>query len=396
MSYFSFLSWVNSFSPAFFISIMNTKFTLSLFVLITILASGFQLGIRIPSISHDQNSVVSVKLSFVGDIMCHTPQIEYAKVGIDSFDFRNVFKEIKEYLSKADITFGNLETVIAGKTKKYSGYPLFNTPDELLDALKYAGFDILFTSNNHSLDRGNDGVIRTIQEIRKRNLINVGTYISKEERDSLLVIDLKGIKLGILSYTYGLNGNYLQKSKNFMVNLIDTSLIKNDVARIMEKKADLILVYFHFGDEYSRTPSKFQNEVVDKTFKYGADVVIGSHPHVIQQMKFTDKINGKLGQGFIAYSVGNFISNQRWRYSDAGVILNLEIKKNIDKDSLWINEISAIPTWVFKGHTGIQNEFVIFPSDTTLIKSFPEYFSKTDKEKLLESYNDTMEILFKK
>lgn len=375
---------------------MKTKILLLIYLLIIVLSSGFKQDSGNQSNKNEQNSIVSVKLSFVGDIMCHTPQIEYAKVGRDNFNFSSTFKEIKEYLSEPDLTFGNLETVIAGKSKKYSGYPLFNSPDELLDALKETGFDLLFTSNNHSLDRGIEGVTRTLQEIRKRNLWNVGTYLSENERDSLLVINLKGIKFGILSYTYGLNGNYLPKSKSYLVNVIDTTLIRKDISRLKEKDADLILVYFHFGDEYSRNPSSYQSEVVDKTFKYGADVIIGSHPHVIQPMKLVNKNYGKLEKGFVVYSLGNFISNQRWRYSDAGVILNLEIKKNINIDSLWINDISIIPTWVFKGNTSNNNEFVILPSDTSQLKNNFPYLSKSDKEKLLESYNDTIEILFKK
>jgi poly-gamma-glutamate synthesis protein (capsule biosynthesis protein) len=375
---------------------MKTKILLLIFLIIIVLASGFEQESGNQSNKNEQISIVSVKLSFVGDIMCHTPQIEYAKVGRDSFDFRTIFREIKESLTDADITFGNLETVTAGKSKEYTGYPLFNSPDELLDALKDTGFDLLFTSNNHSLDRGIEGVTRTIQEIRKRNLWNVGTYLSKDERDSLLVINLKGIKFGILSYTYGLNGNYLPKSKSYLVNVIDTTLIRKDITRLKENDADLILVYFHFGDEYSRNPSSYQSEVVDKTFKYGADVIIGSHPHVIQPMKLVNKNYGKLEKGFVVYSLGNFISNQRWRYSDAGVILNLEIKKNINIDSLWINDISTIPTWVFKGNIGNNNEFVILPSDTSQLKNNFPYLSKSDKEKLLESYNDTIEILFKK
>ncbi|NMB82203.1 MAG: CapA family protein [Ignavibacteria bacterium] len=343
-----------------------------------------------------EDSLKIVNLSFVGDIMCHTPQLEYAKVGRDSFDFRPYFSNVKKFLSAADLTFGNLETVIAGKSKKFSGYPLFNSPEQLLDALKDAGFDLLFTSNNHSLDRGTDGVVRTIQNIRNRNLLSIGTYLTEKERDSLLIVNSNGLKLGLLSYTYGLNGNYLPKEKSFMINVIDTNLIRNDLTKIQRSNPDLILVYFHFGEEYSRLPSKYQEEIVNKTFDYGADVIIGSHPHVIQPTKFVGKTNGKIKRGFVAYSLGNFISNQRWRYSDAGVILNIEIVKNTLKDSIWINKINAIPTWVYKGNVNGKNSFVILPSDTTLTGKLPEYLTKKDKEKLIESYNDTVEILFKK
>lgn len=365
-------------------------------ILLLFLILGSQKQSSIISFSNSEDSTITVKLSFVGDIMCHTPQMEYAKIGSDSFDFSPTFKIVQHYLADSDITFGNLETVFAGKSEKYTGYPLFNSPDELLDALKFSGFDILFTTNNHSLDRGVKGVESTINQIKNRNLINAGTYLTQNSRDSLLVVEKNGLKIGILSYTYGLNGNLLPKSKSFLVNVIDTNIIKKDVLTLTEKNVDLILVYYHFGEEYSRLPSKYQEEIVSKTFNYGADIIIGSHPHVIQPVRFVEKVNGKLKKGFVAYSLGNFISNQRWRYSDAGVILNLEIKKNIESDSIWISDASTIPTWVFKGNSGNKNEFIIFPSDTTFLKGFPDFLSKSDKQKLIESYNDTMEILFKK
>lgn len=358
--------------------------------------NGSQTNINKKYLRAAEDSLKIVNLSFVGDIMCHSPQIEYAKIGKDSFDFRPYFTEIKKSLSAADLTFGNLETVVAGKSKNFSGYPLFNSPEQLLDALKDAGFDLLFTSNNHSLDRGTEGVVRTIQNIKNRNLLNVGTYITEKDRNSLLLLHINGLKLGLLSYTYGLNGNYLPKEKSFMINVIDTNLIRKDLSTIQNSNPDLVLVYFHFGEEYSRIPSKFQEEIVKKTFEYGADIIIGSHPHVIQPSRYIEKGNGKLNKGFVAYSLGNFISNQRWRYSDAGVILNLVIKKNTINDSLWIDKISVIPTWVFKGMVNGINQYKILPSDTTLLKGFPDYLSNSDKQILIESYNDTMEILFKK
>jgi poly-gamma-glutamate synthesis protein (capsule biosynthesis protein) len=204
-----------------------------------------------------------------------------------------------------------------------------------------------------------------------------------------------GLKIGILSYTYGLNGNLLPKSKSYFVNVIDTNIIKKDVTGLTDKNVNVILVYYHFGDEYSRTPSKYQEEIVSKTFEYGADIIIGSHPHAIQPARFVEKTNGKLKRGFVAYSLGNFVSNQRWRFSDAGVILNLEIRHNESIGSTWLNDVKAIPTWVFKGRIENKNQFVILPSDTAKLASVPKFLGKEVREKLLESYNDTMEILFK-
>jgi len=337
----------------------------------------------------EADSLSAIRLAFVGDIMCHTPQMDYAKVGRDSFDFKPVFREVKNFLSIPDFTFGNLETVIIGNEKGFSGYPLFSSPEELLSALKDTGFDLLFTSNNHSIDKGVNGVLKTLENLHAENLLSTGTFDSQRDRDSIRIIDIKGIKLGILSYTYGLNGNYLPEDSKYIVNVIDTNLIKSDIAKIKERDYDAIIVYYHFGDEYSRKPSSFQKEIAAKSFEWGADIIIASHPHVIQPIEFFEKKNGKLKKGLIAYSLGNFISNQRRRYTDSGVILNLDLMKNTKKDSLWINDVSIIPTWVYKGRTEKENEFVILPSDTAMFGKLPEYLTPADKQKMIQSFNDT-------
>ena len=150
----------------------------------------------------DADSIRTVTISFVGDLMCHSPQLKFAQVSQDSFDFKPVFREVKKYLTEADLTIGNLETTISGKENRYSGYPLFNSPGEYLEALKDAGFDILLTANNHSLDRGKKGVIRTIEMIKNNGMESIGSYHSQQDRDSIRVFDINGIKIAILSYTY--------------------------------------------------------------------------------------------------------------------------------------------------------------------------------------------------
>ncbi len=336
-----------------------------------------------------QDSLKTVTISFVGDLMCHSPQINYACTGTDSFDFKPVFREVKKYLSNADITIGNLETVIAGKEYRYSGYPLFNTPKEYLAALKDSGFDVLITSNNHALDRGKKGILKTIEMIHEFGMSSIGTYNSQIDRDSVRVFEINGIKLALLAYTYGLNGNFISENEKYLVNVIDSSLIKRDIKASREKKADVVMIYFHFGEEYQREPNEFQKQIVEQAIDYGADLIIGSHPHVIQPLELYSSAKSKLRQVLVAYSLGNFLSNQRWRYSDAGVILNIEFTKGASKQEVELSNISFIPTWVFKGKTERGNEFVILPSDTSLDKSFKKYLSGTDLQKLIESYNDT-------
>ncbi len=356
----------------------------SLFVALSLLVSvNFQNNTR----GFAQNDSTTVRISIVGDLMCHTPEIEFASAAKDSFDFRPIFSFVKKYLKNSDLTFGNLETTLAGKERKYSGYPLFNSPDEFISAIKDAGFNVLFTANNHSLDRGTKGIIRTLDKIYENGMTAVGTFKSEQERDSIKIFDLHGIKIAVLAYTYGLNGNYLPPEEKFMVGLIDTTMIGKNVESARKKNADVILAYFHFGEEYQRKPGSYQKKIVAYAKKCGADIIVGSHPHVIQTAEFFKSTNGKLSEGLVVYSLGNFISNQRWRYSDAGVILNIELTKNKLTDGTRLSGVTYIPTWVFKGKVNGKNEFVILPSDT-LISSIPVFLSRSDRTKLLRSYSD--------
>ncbi|MBM4172162.1 MAG: CapA family protein [Ignavibacteria bacterium] len=340
-----------------------------------------------------KNSIQTIQLSFVGDIMCHSPQFEFARIGKNSFDFKPAFREIKKFLSKSDFTFGNLETVILGGNEKLSGYPLFNSPPELLDAVKDAGIDFLFTSNNHCNDKGIRGIENTINHIRERGIGQHGTFLSKSNRDSSLIISINEFNIGILSYTYGLNGNYLPKEKIYMASLIDTNQVKFDIDKFSQHKLDCILIYYHFGNEYSRKPSNYQKELVKKTFEYGADIIIASHPHVIQPFEYFIKDKGKMDKGFVAYSLGNFISNQRWRYSDSGIILDLQLTKSTLTDSVWISKVDFTPTWVFKGKTSNGNEFIILPSDTSKLNPIPNFIQKEDLFRLNQSFNDAHNII---
>lgn len=345
------------------------------------------------SIINPDNSI-TISISVVGDLMCHGPQFEYAKVGKDSFDFSPVYRNVKKYLESSDFTFGNLETVTAGKESGgYTGYPFFNTPSAYITALKDVGFDLLVTANNHSLDRGEKGIIRTINEINSRNLKYVGTYTSQRDRDSIRIFDVKGIKIAVLAYSYGTNGNPIPKGKNYLINLIDYELIGKDIQSAKARGTELVVIHLHFGEEYQREPVQFQNDVVNKTIELGADIIIGGHPHVLQPFNFYKTNNAKLDSGFVAYSMGNFFSNQRDRYKDAGMILTLNIKKDFVNNKIEITEVKYLPTWVFKGNTTKGKEYLIMPStnitDTTIS------LTKIENEKMNQAFNDTRYIITK-
>ncbi|MEJ2616494.1 MAG: CapA family protein [Ignavibacteriaceae bacterium] len=344
--------------------------------------------------------VINITISAVGDLMCHSRQYNYAKLDNGGFDFNPSFKFVKKYFENSDFLFGNLETVTAGRSRGYSAYPLFNSPDEYITALKNAGFNLLTTANNHAFDKGKKGVIRTIEQLGKNNISYPGTFKSESDRDSIRIFNIKGIKIAFLAYSYGTNGIPVPKNNSYLINLIDTSLIHKDIKHARKNGAEIVLVYFHFGYQYSRKPNDFQKQIVNETINDGADIIIGGHPHVLQPVRYFKTRSATLDSGFVAYSMGNFISNQRDRFTDAGMILNITISKNTLDDSIYISNVSYTPTWVFRGEVKVgtkpgteKNEFIIIPSYEAYRTSSYSFLNSHDLDKIEQSVRDTKDIL---
>jgi poly-gamma-glutamate capsule biosynthesis protein CapA/YwtB (metallophosphatase superfamily) len=340
--------------------------------------------------SIEQDSVVTATIAVVGDLMCHSVQYNYALVQGDSFNFNPVYRYVKDIISSADFAFGNFETVTAGSKKGYSGYPLFNSPDDFVTALRYAGFDLMTTANNHSLDQGEAGLRRTIEVLDKEGIGYNGTYISSEDRDSLRVFDINGITIAFLAYSYGTNGIPVPKGKDYLINLIDTVVIRNDITKA-KQNSEIVLVHYHFGEEYQRAPSASQKNLVNKTIEYGADIIIGGHPHVIQPAEFLEGNERTIDSVFVIYSMGNFISNQRKRYTDAGVIIQLNLSKNFSTGKIKVNNVLFTPTWVFRGTTERGREFIIIPDN----RETEVNLSREDVNTMEQAFKDTREMLSK-
>ena len=343
--------------------------------------------------STSEDSLSTLEFSVVGDIMCHSTQFRFAEVTKDSFDFKPVYREIKNYLDNSDVVIGNLETVIEVDSLKYSGYPVFNTPKNFLEGLKYAGFDFLSTANNHAFDIRERGVRSTINHIQNYDLKSVGTYLSKPARDSVRIHEQNDIKFALLSYTYGVNLYRIPDGKEYLVNLINEELIRNDIKNHKDAGAELIIVFFHFGSEYATEANSYQTSIVKKSISFGADIILGAHPHTLQPIEYFKTENGNIDSGFVAYSLGNFISNQRWRYSDGGAILNFSIQKNLRDNSVKLNEIRYLPIWVYKGYTQLGSEYIVLPSEIALQDSFQTYLEEEDISLIRECYFDTQLIL---
>jgi len=343
-----------------------------------------------------KDSLSTATISCVGDLMCHITQYTYAKKEDGTYDFNPTFSEVKLYLSESDFTIGNLETTFAGTSVAYSGYPNFNSPDSYVEALKNAGFDLLVTSNNHSMDMGEAGLLRTIEMIKKNNLSYTGTYTSQRDRDSIRIFSLNGIKLGVVNFTYGTNGQLPSAQNKFMLNIIDSAQFANDISLARKAGADVVLAFFHFGPEYAREPSEFQKNVVSKTIECGADIIVGAHPHVLQTVETYKTKNTKLDSGVVAWSLGNFISNQKDHYCDAGAIINLSITKNHTKDSIRISSVSFIPTWVYRGTNEKKKKHIIFPSEYYLKDSLPDFIDAELKSNMKLSFEESKAMMTKK
>ncbi|HXC05630.1 MAG TPA: CapA family protein, partial [Bacteroidia bacterium] len=207
------------------------------------------------------------------------------------------------------------------------------------------------------------------------------------------VLNIKGIKLGVLNYTYGTNEPAPEKKQE--VNIIDTLLIQHDIIQARNQGAELVLVYFHYGQENKSDPNEFQKMVVRKTEEYGADIIIGGHPHVISPVNYYKTKHATLDTGIVAWSLGNFISNQYWRYTDAGLIFTLTLRKNITKGTYLKPLADYIPTWVYRGTNPMMKKHIVFPAEMALQDSLPAYLDGAAKAKMKEAMEDTRKMMEK-
>lgn len=303
----------------------------------------------------------TINMAFTGDIMCHNTIYKDAfNSSTNSYDFSYIFDDVKYNIQTADIAVGNLETTFAGSSKGYSSYPTFNTPENLAYTLKKIGFDVLSTANNHCYDSGYSGIESTINYLDDADISHTGTYKSQEEQNQILIKNVKGIKIAFLSFTYGTNGIKVPDDKSYSVNLIDKNLILNQLSLAKDQDPDMICVSMHWGIEYQTSPNSEQKDLADFLFKNGADLIIGNHPHVLQSMEKRDITldDGSHKDGFVVYSLGNFLADQNKNYTRDSAILNLNITKDSD-NKIKINSATYTPTYIYKDTSKSSNKFKI-------------------------------------
>lgn len=242
-----------------------------------------------------------ISLVMVGDVLIHEAVFKDASNGDGTYEFHQMFDEIKPLLEGYDLRYCNQESIIGGKSLGISGYPNFNSPDEIGNTIVDLGFNMIGLANNHAFDKGEKAINYSVNYWKKYdNIITAGSYLNEEDRNDIKIYEKNGIKYAFLAYTTGINGNSLN-NKDYLVNIYDKDKVKQDIEKV--KEADLIIVAMHWGNEYTNEPTKSQRDIAEYLSSLGVDLIIGTHPHVVQPITY-------IGDTLVIYSLGNFISNQ--------------------------------------------------------------------------------------
>lgn len=376
------------------------------------------------SAESDTSSAVSpepIKESFatvlsIGDIMVHSTQLDGAYVSeTKDYDFSAFFRETASYFNNYDLSVANLEVTFGGaESGKFSGYPAFNTPDNLADVIKASGLNFLLTSNNHSYDTGLFGLKRTAQVLKARGIDFIGTRETPEEK-IYTVKDINGIKIGMADYSYEtsgsdssrkyLNGSVISAEANnlistFNYNRIDSFYAEAEtvIADMKAQGAEFIVFYMHWGNEYQTSPNTWQKTIAQKLSNLGVDIIIGSHPHVVQPVELIYSEDGQ-NTTVCLYSSGNAVSNQRQELMDScpsghtedGTMFTYTLRKYGDEVTL--TDVDIIPTWVNKYRGGSGYQYTIYPLESPDWGSTKYNLDSTAANKAAKSYERTKEIV---
>ena len=361
--------------------------------------------------------VSSATVSSQGDLLMHKPVIDTCKDSDGNWDFSSIFRYVNSYVAGYDYAVANLETTLGGPDHPYQGNPSFNTPDAFADQLVKTGFDMLLTANNHCADTTASGIVRTLEQLRKRNLATVGTQKDSSEPD-FLVVEINGIRIGISCYTYAtdetddgrpsLNFNsYLSKSgivNYYMEEKLDRFYgeVEAQLNAMKQQGVDATMFYIHWGEEYKTEENELQNKMAQKLCDMGVDVIIGGHPHVVQPIELLKSTRDPGHRTVCIYSLGNVVSNQRTGidpafaggFTEDGVIFNVTFEKYSD-GSVLLTDVQVLPTWVNMHTTDGVKEYNVLPLDITQESQWKDQFHLSDEtlKNAKDSYKRTMDIV---
>ena len=353
----------------------------------------------------DTEQETSARIMANGDLLYHDIIYISAKKSDGTYDFHENFEYVKPWLKQADLVLGDFEGTV-NKDHYLAGYPLFNAPGEVMDAIKDAGYQVLDLAHNHILDSRLEGVISTAEAIEKAGITPIGVY-THESRDKapLLIKEVNGIKVAILAYSYGFNGieqSISQEDYNRYLSDLDEDKMKAEIERA-EKEADITVIMPQMGVEYQIEPTEEQKKLYHKMIDWGADIIFGGHPHVVEPAETVEKEGDKK---LIIYSMGNFISNQRIetmqdvenaKWTERGVLMDVTIKKKSGKTT--IETAQAHPSWVSRTPKGGYSPegYPLYLYQTYILEDFIEggkYRSQLDeatKQRIDTAYKEMNE-----
>lgn len=298
-----------------------------------------------------------VTLVAVGDNLIHNTMIAAGKQSDGSYNYDKFYENTKSYIESADIAVINQETMLGGTVSAYSGYPMFNTPWEVGEAAINAGFDVFTCATNHSMDVGEKGIVSECEFFKKHpEVTHIGTYSSQDEYDTVSYVTKNGITFAMLNYTYGTNGISIPSGKSYLISVLSEDKVKKDVAQA-KKNADVIIVLPHWGTENSHQIDATQKKYVQLFSDLGVDIVIGTHPHVLQPVEWVANENtGK--KMLVYYSIGNFISHQVNLDQLVGGMAEITVERN--NGVISITNAKLAPVVDYFHNTGSGYNFTVY------------------------------------
>ena len=315
-----------------------------------------------------------LSLVMVGDCLIHGSIADDAKDGNGGYNFYKMVSNYKSIISKYDLAFYNQESILGGKELGISSYPRFNSPQDVGDTFLDLGFNLVSLANNHTLDKGEKGILNSIKYWKtKTNVMTAGSYDSFEDRDKDVIMEKNGIKYALLSYTTTTNGLPVPSGKEYLVNVYSYEQAKKDIERL-RGKVDLLMVAMHWGEEYTHTPVAEEERIAKELASLNVDIVIGHHPHVIQPVDF-------IGNTMVVYSLGNFIASQYGVEKLTGLVLSVNVHKKVvnDQVTITLENPEASLSYVYSIKKNYRYGYKMYPYEMLnddLLPGYKDYYYK--------------------
>ena len=358
----------------------------------------------------EEEKTYKVSVIAAGDNLIHQSIYKDAQTSYNEYDFTPMYELIKPIVKEYDIAYYNQETILGGKDLGVSDYPTFNSPQEVGDAMIDAGFNLVSLATNHTMDSGEQAILKSREYWdTKENVLAVGSYSSFEDKEKIRIMEKNNISYTMLNYTYGTNGIAVPKGKEYLVNVWPTDLeindpekdtkyqeykkeVKKDIDKVRDK-VDVLIVAMHWGVEYTHEPTAYEKDMAEYLAKSGVDVIIGTHPHVIQPVTWIDNT-------LVIYSLGNFISAQ---YQNQGSCLNymcttglmtsFEIEKTTKGKNSSIKIQNIDNELIYTYYSGWRNFKVIPFSNSKIKDNLYTYKNTYEKYKnVVTKYDETIKV----